>query len=78
MFDYRKLKGRIIEKFNNMGNFAAAMGLNRTSLSQKMHNKSSWVQSEISKACILLDIPTEQIPGYFFDSIVQDVEQQVD
>ena len=38
-FDYRKLKGRIIEKYGSQLNFADAYGISENTLSLKMRNK---------------------------------------
>jgi hypothetical protein len=71
MFDYSKLRGRIREKFGTQALFAAAMreaGLNFSDcvLSQKLNNQSDWDGTEMHTACVLLDIPPEEIHLYFF------------
>ena len=65
-FNYSKLKGRIVEKFQTQGRFAVAMGMSERSLSLKLRNKREFKQSEIDKACRLLEIPIEKTPEYFF------------
>lgn len=65
-FDYRKLKGRIIEKYDSQRMFAEAMGLSTRSLSLKMTGKRAWKQEEIVKAYKILDIPASEISAYFF------------
>ena len=71
MFDFSKLRGRIVEKFGTLALFAVAMrdaGLSFSDcvLSQKMNNRSEWTADEMRMACILLDIPPEEIHLYFF------------
>lgn len=66
MFDYRKLRGRIKERFGTQDAFAAAMGIGRVSLSQRLNNSLGFSQREILRAAELLEIPTEEIPDYFF------------
>lgn len=72
-YDYSKLLGRIIEKYASRGSFATAMGLSERSMSLKLNNQVSFKQSEISKACELLDVKEEDIPAYFFTLKVQSV-----
>lgn len=71
MYNLNKLKGRIIEKFGTQGSFAKAMGTSERTLSLKLDNQVDWKQSEIVKACELLEIPKEEIADYFFTLKVQ-------
>lgn len=71
MYNLNKLKGRIIEKFGTQGNFAKAMKMSERTLSLKLDNQVDWKQSEIVKACELLEIPKEEIADYFFTLKVQ-------
>lgn len=66
IFDYSKLKGKIIEKFKTQGNFAAANQLSDRSMSLKLNNGIGLSQEEILKWCKLLDIEISDIPVYFF------------
>ncbi len=70
-YDYRKLRGRIIEKYGTLKGFAADMKWSERTLSLKMNGKVFWKQPEITKAAKLLDIPTNEIMGYFFKQTVQ-------
>lgn len=63
---YSKLRGKIREVFQRQDLFAVAMGMNPTSLSFKLTNKTEWTRSEIEKACELLHIPISEAPVYFF------------
>ena len=63
---YSKLKGKIKEVFGTNKNFAEAMGMDLSSLSAKLNNKSPWKREEIEKACELLHIPIEDVYLYFF------------
>lgn len=74
-FDYRKLRGRIVEKFGTVGNFASALGVTPETMSLRFSGKRSWKQSDIIKAMELLDIPPVEIDAYFFTLVVQDIEQ---
>lgn len=64
--DYSKLLGKITEKFGTQANFAEAMGMSERSISLKLNNRTSWKDSEISKAVEILGINPEDIPSYFF------------
>ena len=46
-FDYSTLRGRIREKFGTEGNFASAIGMNPSTLSQKLSNKLEFSQEDI-------------------------------
>ena len=70
-YDYSKLSGRIVEKYETQAKFACAMGLSERSISLKINGKVGWKQNEILKACELLDIPVSQISIYFFTTKVQ-------
>ena len=75
-YDYRKLLGKIVERFSTQSNFSEAMGLSEHSLSNKINGKVGWKQDEIIKAAELLSIRIEEIPDYFFTLIVQNFEQK--
>lgn len=73
-FDYRKLKGRIIEKFETQYGFAVAMGWSERTLSLKMNGLRPWKQPDICKAIVLLELSENDIPIYFFAPKVQNSE----
>lgn len=75
-FNYRKLLGKIVEKFETQHNFAIAMGMSERSLSLKLNNKVTWKDTEIAKALKLLEIPASDIYMYFFDEKVQIFEHK--
>ena len=66
-FDYRKLRGRIIEKYGTYAAFAADTGQKKSSLSTKLHNKARILPEEMIawSAPDKLDIPPEDIHAYF-------------
>ena len=64
MFNYSKLEGRIIEKFQTRKNFSQQLGISLVSLSNKLNNKRSFTQNEIAKATELLDLTN--VEEYFF------------
>lgn len=70
-FTYNKLRGRIVERFGKQETFAEAMGWSQVTLSKHMTNGTAWRQMDIVKACELLEIPTNEIHDYFFDTEVE-------
>lgn len=70
-YDYRKLRGRIIEKYGALKDFAMAMEWSERTLSLKMNCKVFWKQPEIMRAANLLEIPSNEVMEYFFKQIVQ-------
>lgn len=70
-YDYRKLRGRIIEKYGTLRKFASDMNWSERTLSLKMNCKVFWKQPEIAKAAKLLEIPSDKVMEYFFTQNVQ-------
>ena len=66
MFDYAKLKGRIVEIFGTQESFADAMGVSVTAINQRLNGSVEWKTPQIVKACELLHIPLEDAHLYFF------------
>lgn len=74
MFNYEKLRERIIEKFSCNVNFAIKMKMSERTLSQKLNNIRDFKSTEIARARELLEL--EKIEPYFFDYNVQKIEQK--
>ena len=74
-FDYQRLKGKIIEKYNKQSEFAKVMQISERTLSLKMNGKVAWKQTEIMKAIRLLDLKETDIQPYFFMIKVQNIER---
>lgn len=72
VFDFRKLRGRIIEKYGSYADLAKAINMSPAQLSDRLHNKIQFKPDEIylmaSKE--VLDIPREEIPRYFLTPVV--------
>lgn len=64
--DYRKLKGRICEKYGTQQEFAAAYGTSSAVMSMMLNTGKPLPSKNIIKFAALLDIPTEDIGVYFF------------
>ncbi len=75
IFDYSKLRGRIREKFKTESAFGKAMSLSQNSISKKLNGHILFVQNEIDKAIMLLEIPDDEIRTYFFTTKIRDAEQ---
>lgn len=71
IFDYSKLRGRIIEMFGTQCNFAKAIGLSERTLSCKLNNKIPFTQPEIILISKLLKIHMSDLNEYFFALKVQ-------
>ena len=65
-YNYSKLLGRIVEKVGTQSRFADKMELSERTVSLKLNGKVGWKQSEIAKACSVLEINETEIPAYFF------------
>lgn len=70
-YDYSKLIGRIVELFHTRKNFATAMGMSVSALSNKLHGATSFSQDEIFRSIKLLQISSDEVLTYFFTLKVQ-------
>ena len=66
MYDYSKLKGRIIEKCGTQEEFAKRMGFSDRTRAFKMQGKRPFKDKDIEQALKVLDIDRTEIPSYFF------------
>ena len=65
-FEYRKLRGRIIEKYGSQDKFAEAIGTTSVTVSKKMTGKVQFSQDDMILWCEALDIPLTEAGPYFF------------
>ena len=65
-FEYRKLRGRIIEKFGSYGNFAEHIGVSAVTVSNKLRGVTQFSQDDIVLWCDALEIPLDESGTYFF------------
>lgn len=70
LYDYSKLKGRIVEKFGTRKEFCKAMGWSNVTVTTRLNGASWWRQDEIDKAVDLLEIDQAEIGNYFFQKKV--------
>lgn len=67
MFNYSKLRGKIMEYYPSCKAFAKELGISKVSLSHKMNNKVPFTQEEMLKAKQLLNL--SNLDEYFFNTI---------
>ena len=72
-FDYSKLRGKIVEKFNSQREFAKVLGVSEKTLSNKMNNIIFFRQDDIAQISNILGISTNEINDYFFTEKVKEV-----
>lgn len=76
VINYDKLKGKIKEVLGTQGKLAENMGLDETTISNKLNNNTYFTQKEIIKISSILSIKFEEIPMYFFEEKVREHEQK--
>jgi len=70
VFDYSKLKGRIIEKLGSQKVFAEKLGISDATMTSKLTGKTYFSQDEIMKAIDVLSIEPGTTTDYFFTARV--------
>lgn len=65
-FDFSKLSGLIVEKFETRRAFSRAIGWPESKVSTRLNGHVHFSTDEISLWCDALGIPNEQINVYFF------------
>lgn len=76
IYDYSILKGKIVEKIGSRRELAEKLGINETTLSNKLNNKTDFSREEMKKICQILDEPLIKIIEYFFTETVRENEQK--
>ena len=66
MYNYSKLLGRIKELDLTQARLAAAIGINKGTLSAKLNGKYQFTAEEMDKISMVLDFPCTEISAYFF------------
>lgn len=67
MYQYRKLKGKITEKYVTQKAFADALGISENSLSLKLNGKTGFSQKDIVKWSLLLGINQAEYQSFYFE-----------
>ncbi len=71
IYDFSKLRGRIVEVCGTRADFAAKIGRSTRTVSLKLNNKRPWTQNEIEKAVDVLHLTADEIQSYFFTKQVR-------
>ena len=74
-YSTEKLKKRIEEKFGSQAEFSRAMGMEKSTISRLLE-RGDWRASQIEKAVKVLKIPTREIPSYFFEKSVVEIQRE--
>lgn len=71
-FDFRKLEGRIVEKFGTRAAFAAHLGMKPAILSSRLNGVTYFRMDEILTICEpdCLDITDQDVKAFFFTPLV--------
>ena len=65
-YDYSELRGEIKKKYGTESAFADALGMNKSTLSQKLSNKSEFTQQDMKQIINALGCNVALIGFYFF------------
>lgn len=65
-YNFAKLRGRIVERFNTCYAFAKAVGISRCHFSRILNGFAYFTPDQIYECAKALEIPTEEIGSYFF------------
>lgn len=65
-YEYRMLRGRIVQKYGTMCEFAKALGIAKQTVSAKLTGKIGITVRDIERWAELLDIPKSRYGTYFF------------
>lgn len=66
MYEYRKLRGRIVEKFGTQEKFAQHIGKSNISISRKLNCNTGFSQKDIEEWSNALEISKDEYSAYFF------------
>lgn len=66
MYDYSKLRGRIVEKFGTIKAFSEALGVSNVAVSEKLNNKVGFSRADIETWSNLLDISETEYGLFYF------------
>lgn len=66
IYKYAKLRGRIIEKYGTLYEFAEKIGISTVGMSKKLNGKIGFSQQDIEEWAKELEIPKTEYIDYFF------------
>lgn len=67
-FEYKKLRGRIIEKYGSLQRFAEELDISYVAVSKKMNGKTGFSQKDMIIWCEKLDIDINDAPLFFLNT----------
>jgi transcriptional regulator with XRE-family HTH domain len=70
---YKKLRGKIVEKYLTTESFATHIKVSRASVSNKLNGKTGFTKQDIILWASALDIPQEDYLSYFFTEELNNV-----
>lgn len=65
-FEYRKLRGRIVEKYGTLNAFFEKLKITNVQASKKINGKAGFSQEDIVEWCDLLDIDLIDVGPFFY------------
>ena len=65
-YEYRKLIGRIVEKYGTRKEFAKVLGISENTMSLKLNGKTGFSREDMVRWGELLDIEVNDFGAYFF------------
>ena len=69
-----RLRGKIIEKYGNIRDFAKAANIGQSTMSFLLNGKAVWRADRMATAIKLLGISNDEIAFYFFPESLGDSE----
>lgn len=66
VFDYSKLRGRIVEKFGSIAAFARALDISEVTLSRKLNNRVAISRQDMIDWSTPLDISVDEYSVFYF------------
>lgn len=66
MFNYNKLRGKIVEKYGTLSNFADSIGKAVAWVSAKLNSGTGFSAAEVTTWCKALEIEKSEVGIYFF------------
>ena len=73
VFDYSKLRGRIVEKCGTMSAFADSVGISEVALSRKLNNKVAISREDMIAWSKALDVSLDEYGVFYFAQKSSDV-----
>ena len=65
-YDYSKLRGKIVELYGNIREFAKVLGISAAATYNYLNSHTKFDQRSIERWCDLLQIPVDDAVVYFF------------